>query len=203
MAMRFQENTKAFSVSTRAPLKNDWNSSRIAVRTVYASSLSDDVLTYRSHRGLWNRYEEMALLVQRVSGAFYGNFYLPQLAGVGYSFNPFAWDKEIDPSAGVLRLVFGLGTRAVDQHDNDYTRIVALNAPLKRPEVSTDDVHKYSQRIVDVLDLRNNAHVSMDFESLAQSTPRLPLELFAVRDHEMEIRAKKFAVKNVFFDADI
>ncbi len=169
-----------------------------AVRTVYASSLSDDVLTYRSQRGLWNRYEEMALLVQRVSGAFYGNFYMPQLAGVGYSFNPFTWDKEIDPSAGVLRLVFGLGTRAVDQHDNDYTRIVALNAPLKRPEVSTDDIHRYSQKIVDVLDLKNNAQVSTDFESLAQSTPRLPLELFAVRDNEMERRAKKFAVKNVF-----
>ncbi|MBU1456470.1 MAG: PEP/pyruvate-binding domain-containing protein, partial [Proteobacteria bacterium] len=169
-----------------------------AVRTVYASSLSRDVLMYRSHRGLWNRYEEMALLVQRVSGAFYGNFYMPQLAGVGYSFNPFAWDPEINPADGVLRLVFGLGTRAVDRHDDDYTRIVALNAPLKRPEISTDDVHRYSQHIVDVLDLNHNTQISTDFESLVRSTSSLPLELFAVRDTEMEMRARKFGVKNVF-----
>ncbi len=169
-----------------------------AVRTVYASSMSHDVLTYRSHRGLWNRYEEMALLVQRVSGAFYGNYYLPQLAGVGYSFNPFVWDPEIDPSAGVLRLVFGLGTRAVDRHDNDYTRIVALNAPLKRPQVSTDEIHRYSQHIVDSLDLKNNTHKSSDFETLAKSTLGLPLELFAVRDKEMEMRARKHNIKNVF-----
>ena len=169
-----------------------------AVRTVYASSMSRNVLTYRSHRGLWNRHEEMALLVQRVSGDFYGNFYLPQLAGVGYSFNPFAWSAEIDPSEGVLRLVFGLGTRAVDRHDDDYTRIVALNAPLKRPEVTTDEAHRYSQHIVDVLDLKNNTHVSTDFESVAKSTPGLSLKLFAVRDDEMEMRARKFGVQNVF-----
>jgi hypothetical protein len=169
-----------------------------AVRTVYASSLSRDVLTYRAHRGLWNRYEEMALLVQRVSGDFYGDIYMPQLAGVGYSFNPFVWDPEIDPAQGVLRLVYGLGTRAVDQHDDDYTRIVALNAPLKRPEVSSDDVHRYSQHTVDVLDLANNVLMNTDFETLVKSTPGLPLELFAVRDGKMEERARQFNVENVF-----
>ncbi|MCD6389171.1 MAG: PEP/pyruvate-binding domain-containing protein, partial [Desulfobulbaceae bacterium] len=169
-----------------------------AVRTVYASSMSQDVLTYRLHRGLWDRNEEMALLVQRVSGAFYEDFYLPQLAGVGYSFNPFVWDPEINPADGVLRLVFGLGTRAVDQHDDDYTRIVALNAPLKRPEASADDVYRYSQHVVDVLDLKNNTQVSTDFETVAKSTPGLPLDLFAVRDHEMEKRARQHGVQNVF-----
>ena len=169
-----------------------------AVRTVYASSMSRDVLAYRLHRGLWDRNEEMALLVQRVSGDFYGDIYMPQLAGVGYSFNPYVWDPEIDPSEGLLRLVFGLGTRAVDRHDDDYTRIVALNAPLKRPEVSTDDVHRYSQHVVDVLDLKNNTHASTDFETVAKATPELALELFAGRDKEMEKRARQHGVKNVF-----
>jgi len=169
-----------------------------AVRTVYASTMRREVLSYRAHRGLWNRYEEMALLVQRVSGAFYGNIYLPQLAGVGYSFNPFVWNADIDPYAGVLRLVFGLGTRAVDRHDDDYTRIVALNAPSKRPEVTTDEVHKYSQHIVDIIDLKRNRQVSADFEDVAKATPGMPLELFAIRDSEMEKRADKYGVKNVF-----
>jgi pyruvate, water dikinase len=174
------------------------NEFKKAVRTVYASSMSRDVLTYRAHRGLWTRYEEMALLVQRVSGSVYGRFYLPQLAGVGYSFNPFAWNRAIDPTAGVLRLVFGLGTRAVDRQDDDYTRIVALNAPDKRPEVNPDEVHRFSQHIVDAIDLEDNKRISVRFETLAQATPGMPIELFAERDLAMERRAEKMGMENVF-----
>ncbi|MCK5228366.1 MAG: hypothetical protein KAK02_09175 [Desulfobulbaceae bacterium] len=169
-----------------------------AVRTVYASTMGSHALAYRIHRGLFDRDEQMALLVQRVSGSFYENLYLPQLAGVGYSFNPFVWDAKIDPSEGVLRLVFGLGTRAVDRHDDDYTRIVALSAPLKQPKVSSDDISRYSQRIVDVLDLKENRQVSTDFETVTKSITGLPLELFAVRDNAMEERAVEYGVENVF-----
>ncbi|OKY76963.1 MAG: hypothetical protein BM485_00130 [Desulfobulbaceae bacterium DB1] len=169
-----------------------------AVRIVYASTMSRDVLSYRAHRGLWNRYEEMALLVQRVSGSFCGTVYLPHLAGVGYSYNPFVWNRDIDPRAGVLRLVFGLGTRAVDRHDDDYTRIVALNAPLKRPEVSADEVHRHSQRIVDVIDLANRRQASVAFEQVVRMVPGLPVALLADRDQEMEERAELYGVKNVF-----
>ncbi|MFZ5799738.1 MAG: PEP/pyruvate-binding domain-containing protein [Thermodesulfobacteriota bacterium] len=169
-----------------------------AVRTVYASTMSREVLSYRAHRGLWNRYEEMALLVQRVSGAFYGGIYLPHLAGVGYSYNPFVWNEGIDPKAGVLRLVFGLGTRAVDRHDDDYTRIIALNAPLKRPELTVDEIHKYSQHVVDLIDIKANRQESAPFEETARAMPGLPLSLFADRDREMEDRAEKYGTENVF-----
>ena len=104
------------------------------VRRVYASTLSEKALRYRVNRGLLDRDEQMALLVMRVSGARYGEKFFPQIAGVGFSFNPYVWHKDIDPRAGVLRLVFGLGTRAVDRADDDYTRLVALNAPWRRPE---------------------------------------------------------------------
>ncbi|MFW5870812.1 MAG: PEP/pyruvate-binding domain-containing protein, partial [Candidatus Sumerlaeota bacterium] len=77
-----------------------------AVRTIYASSMSEDALRYRARRGLLERDEQMALLVQRVSGGMHGNLFYPDLAGVGFSFNPFVWDQDIDPRAGVLRLVF-------------------------------------------------------------------------------------------------
>ena len=52
-----------------------------------------------------------------------------------------------------MRLVFGLGTRAVERADDDYTRIVALNAPSRRPETSLEEVTEHAQRRVDVLDL--------------------------------------------------
>ncbi len=169
-----------------------------AVRTVYASTMSKEALSYRTHRGLLQQDEQMALLVQRVSGEFYHHLYFPQIGGVGYSFNPYVWNKKIDPSQGMLRLVFGLGTRAVDRHDDDYTRVVALNEPLLRPEGTTDEVRKHSQKIVHVLDLAANQHVSGNFETVAKTAVELPLDIFISRDTELEARARQFKVKDVF-----
>lgn len=153
-----------------------------AVRTIYASTLSEKALTYRARRGMLAKGEQMALLVQRVSGAMHGSLYYPHLAGVGFSYNPYAWSKEIDPTAGVLRLVFGLGTRAVDRNADDYTRIVALNAPKRRPEGSLDEALRYVQRRVDVLDLQANQLVALSFDSVAQQSPDVPVEIFASPD---------------------
>lgn len=150
-----------------------------AVRTIYASSMSEKALTYRARRGMLDKDEQMALLVMRVSGAMYGKNFFPQAAGVGFSFNPYAWNPAIDPKAGVIRLVFGLGTRAVDRSDDDYTRIVALNAPEKRPESNFDEVCQYAQRRVDFLDLEANQRVSDYFSELAQSLKTgFPLDMF-------------------------
>lgn len=162
-----------------------------AVKTVYASTLSREALLYRGQRGLLENDEQMALLVQRVSGDAYGDFFFPQVAGVGFSFNPYVWNAAIDPKAGVLRLVFGLGTRAVDRSDDDYTRIVALNAPGLRPEGNMDQVRKFTQRKVDVLDLAQNRHAGFEFDSIAAVADRLPLGIFASRDLEAERRSKK------------
>lgn len=137
-----------------------------AVRKVYASAMSEEGLEYRLHHGLLDRDEQMALLVQRVSGEQQGELFFPHAAGVGFSFNPFVWNREIDPEAGVLRLVFGLGTRAVDRTDDDYARLVALNAPLRRPESSSDESREFSQRRVDVLDLASNQLTTRNFEEV-------------------------------------
>jgi pyruvate,water dikinase len=161
-----------------------------AVRTVYASTMSEEGLRYRLHHGLLDRDEQMALLVQRVSGELRGNLFFPQVAGVGFSFNPFVWNEDIDPKAGMLRLVFGLGTRAVDRTDDDYTRLVALNAPLKRPEAKAQEAREFAQRRMDVLDLESKQLLSREFESVAQSLPPDLLELYATRDEAAAGRAQ-------------
>jgi hypothetical protein len=149
-----------------------------AVRAVYASAMSEEALRYREHRGLLDRDEQMAILVQRVSGAVRGTLFFPQAAGVALSYNPWVWSKEIDPQAGLARLVFGLGTRAVDRADDDYTRLVALNAPARRPEADLDDASEHSQRRVDVIDLERNEFASLSFEEVMRRAPDVPLELF-------------------------
>ena len=153
-----------------------------AVRTIYASAMSEKALRYRHQRGMLQHDEQMALLVMRVSGKMYNNNFFPPVAGVGFSFNPYVWDKEIDPDAGVLRLVFGLGTRAVDRSDDDYTRIVALNAPLKRPEHNFDQVRRYTQNRADYIDLAANQLVSGYCSDLIKESKELPLLHITERD---------------------
>ncbi len=150
-----------------------------AVREVYASAMSEEALRYREHRGLLDRDEQMAILVQRVSGAVRGTLFFPQAAGVALSYNPWVWSREIDPHAGLARIVFGLGTRAVDRADDDYTRLVALNAPTRRPDASLDDASEHAQRRVDVLDLAANRLASLPLEEVTRRAPDVPLELFA------------------------
>lgn len=153
-----------------------------AVRRVYASTMSEDALTYRAKRGVLDRDEQMALLVQRVSGAQFGELFFPQLAGVGISFNSYAWNSAIAPEAGLLRLVFGLGTRAVERHDDDYTRLVALNAPERRPEGDAEEIRQYTQKKVDVLDTRENNLRSGYFVDVIRECPGLPVDLFTMPD---------------------
>jgi hypothetical protein len=150
-----------------------------AVRTVYASAMSEEALHYRDHRGLLDRDEQMAILVQRVSGAVHGTLFFPQIAGVALSYNPWVWGPEIDADAGMVRLVFGLGTRAVDRSDDDYTRLVGLNAPLRRPETTEEEVRDHAQRRVDVLDLAAGGLASLPFEEVARRGPEIPVGLFA------------------------
>lgn len=149
-----------------------------AVKQVYASSMSEEALRYRERRGLLDRDEQMAILVQRVSGAVRGGLYFPQVAGVALSYNPYVWNVRIEPEAGVVRLVFGLGTRAVDRADDDYTRIVALNAPNLRPESSLDEQTEYAQHRVDVLDLERRQLASLRLSEVLRRAPGLPMGLF-------------------------
>lgn len=176
-----------------------------AVRIVYASTMSPEGLRYRLHHGLLDQDEQMALLVQRVSGQMYGNLFFPQMAGVGFSFNPFVWNEAIDPEAGFLRLVLGLGTRAVERTDDDYTRLVALNQPGKRIESNPRDIRQYSQRRVEVLDLKANELVVMDFEQVAKVLPPHLLELMATPDEDVQTgydsgRARHFFPWTISFD---
>jgi hypothetical protein len=161
-----------------------------AVLTVYASTMSREALNYRARHKLLERDEQMALLVMRVTGVLQSHTFYPHLAGVGFSYNPFVWSKEIDPEAGVLRLVYGLGTRAVDRVDDDYTRVVALNAPSRRPEPDFQTISRHSQRKVDFIDLEADALRSGYFEDLMKDARDVPIELFTSFDEQSMMQGK-------------
>ena len=124
-----------------------------AVAEVYASSLHPDPISYRRRHDLLDFDESMAVLIQRIVGRRMGRFFLPVWAGVAFSMNPYRRNPRIRPEDGMARVVFGLGTRAVDRVSRDMPRIVPLGMPTLRPEVTAEDVIRVAQDRVDLVNL--------------------------------------------------
>ena len=168
-----------------------------AVRKVYASTMNTDALQYRKQRGLAYKDEQMAILVQRVSGDYYGDYFFPHAAGVGHSTNLYVWDKQMDMHAGMLRLVFGLGTRAVDRVIGDYVKIVALDDPSRLPLLTSQDERKFSQHKADVLDLRKNIWCSKEVSDLVKENIKVPKSLFLTMDYAEASRLRELGYTNL------
>jgi hypothetical protein len=155
-----------------------------AVRMVYASTMNDDALAYRRQRGLDRLDEQMALMIQRVSGAHRGKYFFPYIGGVGLSYNTYVWKSGMDPEAGMLRMVFGLGTRAVDRVEGDYPRVVALDDPMLRAHSDMGDLRRFSQHNVDVLNIEKNLIESVPLAALLKDIPDLDMNMAALFDAE-------------------
>lgn len=150
-----------------------------AVVEVYASVFGPDPIEYRRERGLLDFNEEMAILIQEVVGRRVGKYYFPAYAGVAFSYNEFRWSPRIRRQDGIIRLVAGLGTRAVDRVGDDYPVLVSPGQPGLRVNVSPEEVMWYSQKNIDVINLearrfesvtvdRLLAEVGHDFPALPQ-----------------------------------
>ncbi len=102
-----------------------------------------------------------------------GPYACPDLSGIASSFNPYAWNEYIEPESGVARLAFGLASRFQDRSGDDFTRLVPLGAPNRRPESGPEDVARYSQRRVDVQNAETGRTETVYFADLPDV--RLPL----------------------------
>ncbi|HEX9595319.1 MAG TPA: PEP/pyruvate-binding domain-containing protein, partial [Anaerolineales bacterium] len=154
-----------------------------AIAKVYASGLNPDALLYRRAHGLQDYDERLAVLIQVVQGEKLGDYYLPHLAGVAFSRNLFRWSPKIRQEDGFLRLVWGLGTRAVDHLGNDYPRLVALSHPELRAQADSRSLRVYSQHMVDLIDLKANKDKTLPVgEVLKSSYPYLRLLASVYKD---------------------
>jgi hypothetical protein len=140
-----------------------------AIIRVYASTLNPNALLYRRSKGLQDYDERMAILIQVVEGEKFGKYYLPNAAGVAFSRNLYRWAPQIRREDGFARLVWGLGTRAVDRVGNDYPRLVALSHPLLRPSTEMTSIRRYSQQYVDLIDLEHNEFRSLPIHEVLES----------------------------------
>lgn len=137
-----------------------------AIAEIYASVFGPDPIEYRAERGLLHCNEEMGVLIQEVVGTRTGRYFCPSLAGVAFSSNEFRWSPRIKREDGLLRLVPGLGTRAVDRTGDDYPVLVSPGQPTLRVNTSARDVVRYSPQRMDVIDLDAHALVTVDATAL-------------------------------------
>lgn len=177
---------ESFFCSVQGDPETRLNEFMYNLKRVYASAMCEDALEYRMTKGLAERDEQMGILIQRVSGCFHGYYYYPHVAGVGLSYNTYVWHDDIEPKAGMLRLVAGLGTRAVNRVKDDYPRIVALNAPDMNPLNDADDIKRFSQRQLDVLDTRISGKNAISLYELYDDDFPFNLNYVAVHDRVAE-----------------
>lgn len=153
-----------------------------AIAKTYASTLKPDALLYRRSKGLQDYDERMAILIQVVEGSAFGDYYLPFASGVAFGRNLYRWAPQIRREAGFTRLVWGLGTRAVDRVGNDYPHLVALSHPLLQPDDSPESIRYYSQQFVDLIDLINNSMKTLPIKEVL--TPEYPEIRYLVQKEE-------------------
>lgn len=137
-----------------------------AVAEVYASAFSPDPIEYRKERDLIHFREEMGVLIQEVVGNKIGKYFMPSYAGVAFSNNEFLWSQRLKRDDGVVRLVAGLGTRAVDRTINDYPTLISPGQPGLKVNTSIEDMVRYSQRYIDVINLETNNFETVEFSKL-------------------------------------
>ncbi|MGD8439477.1 MAG: PEP/pyruvate-binding domain-containing protein [Holophagae bacterium] len=143
-----------------------------AISEVYASVFHPDPIEYRRSRGLIDFQEQMGILIQEVVGREVGNMLFPVFAGVAFSRCEMRWSPRIRHTDGMARIVLGLGTRAVDRTVDDYPVLVALEQPTLRAVQQPDEVYRYSQGEIDVIDLTEGQFDSIPIEQFLRRVGR-------------------------------
>lgn len=158
-----------------------------AIAEVYASTFSPDPIEYRAERGLVDFHEEMGVLIQEVVGTRVGDHFLPAFAGVAFSRNEFRWSPRIRREDGLVRMVPGLGTRAVDRLSDDYPILISPGQPGLRVNVTLDETIRYSPRKLDVINLKTARFETVDLvELLREHGPAYPgiHQIVSIPDHD-------------------
>jgi len=139
-----------------------------AVAEVWASVLGPDPIEYRRERGLQEFVEEMGILIQEVVGNRVGRYWLPAFAGVAFSQNEFRWSPRIKREDGLIRVVPGLGTRAVDRVGDDFPVLGVPGQPGLRPSASVDEKLRYAPTRADVINLETNRFETVELKELLE-----------------------------------
>jgi predicted nucleotidyltransferase len=166
MGSAFSGKYRSLFLANRGSKRERMSAILDAMTEVYASVFGPDPIAYRMERDLLDFHEEMAILIQEVVGTRLGDYFLPAVAGVAFSNNEFRWSPRIKRSDGLIRLVPGLGTRAVDRVGDDYPILSVPGQPGLKVNTTIDEVIRYSPRSADVINLETNTFETHEIDEL-------------------------------------
>jgi len=162
----FSGKYKSLFIANRGSKKKRIEDLTSAIAEVYASVFNTDAIEYRMERNLLDYNEQMGIIVQEVVGRKIGKYYFPLFAGVAFSNNEFRWSPRIKREDGLVRLVAGLGTRAVDRVGDDYPILVSPGAPGLSANVTFEETVKYSPKRIDVINLESGSFDTIDIRKV-------------------------------------
>lgn len=152
----FSGKYKSLFLANQGPKHKRLNALLDAIAEVYASVFGPDPIIYRAEQGLLDLHEEMGIMIQEVVGTRVGPYFFPAFAGIAFSNNEFRWSPRLRREDGLIRMVPGMGTRAVDRVSNDYPVLLSPGQPALRVNVSPDEIRHYSPSWIDVINLETN-----------------------------------------------
>jgi pyruvate,water dikinase len=170
VGMSFAGKYKSLFVANQGSKEERLSSLMDAIGEVYASLYGPDPIEYRYEHGLIDHHEEMGILIQEVVGRRIGRYYFPSFAGVAFSQNEFRWSSRIQKEDGLVRIVPGLGTRAVDRLTDDYPILATPGQPGLRVNTSLDEIIRYSPRMIDVINLEKGIFETIEIDQLLRES---------------------------------
>jgi hypothetical protein len=166
MGMAFAGKYKSLFIANQGTKEEKISALCDAVTEVYASMFGPDPVEYRAEHQQIHQHEEMGIIIQEVVGTRVGPYLFPAFAGVIFSTNEFPWSKRIDRDDGLIRMVPGLGTRAVDRLSDDYPILAAPRKPQLRVNIPIEEMIKYSPKKADVINIETGTFETIDFQEL-------------------------------------
>ena len=165
----------------------------LAIKLVYASTYCQTPKSYVKSTFHRLEDEKMAVIIQKLTGTNYDNFFYPAVSGVAQSYN-FYPISHMKPEEGIARIAVGLGKTVVE---GETSLRFSPTYPQFLPQFSTvDDILKNSQRFFYVLkmkgfpqnlDIDENATLAkLDVEDAKDhpSVKRLA-SVYSVQDHRI------------------
>ena len=189
MGASFSGKYKSLFLANQGPKEERLEALKDAVAEVYASTFAPDPIGYRAERGLLDFHEEMGVMIQEVVGNKIGKYYFPSYAGVAFSNNEFRWSTRIKRDDGLVRIVPGLGTRAVDRVGDDYPIIIAPGQPDLNVNLTLEESIRYSPKRMDVINLESNEFETIEIDKMvkeyAENYPGLKQIISIVDQHRI------------------
>jgi len=162
----FSGKYKSLFLSNCGSRKERLNALIDAILEIYASVFSPDPIRYRAEKGLLDVHEEMGILIQEVVGKRAGKYFFPLFSGVAFSTNEYRWSPRIRRQDGLVRIVPGLGTRAVDRVSDDFPVMISPGQPNIRVNIVPEEIKRYSPKKMDVINLESNTFETVNVSDL-------------------------------------